>query len=51
MKVIDESPRMVLVESTEEELHKIVGDAQGVVIVFERHVEHPNPPLTIEKKG
>jgi len=50
VKVIEETPRMVLVEGAEGEIRKMVGDSSDVVIVPEQHYERPNPPLRIEKK-
>ena len=48
--VVEETPKMVLVEAAEKDLREIVADADEAVIVPERHYERPNPPLTIEKK-
>ena len=48
--VIEETPRMVLVDASEEVLRALVGDAPGVVIVPERHYERPIPPLKTEKE-
>ena len=48
--VMEQTPRMVLVEASEKDLRQIVDDSDDVVIVPERHYERPNPPLRIEKK-
>jgi hypothetical protein len=50
IKVIEETPRMVLVEGPEEELRKLVGSSRDVVIVPEQHYERPDPPLKIKKE-
>jgi hypothetical protein len=48
--VLEETPRMVLMEGAEGEIRKIVGDSPDVAIVPEQHYERPNPPLRIKKK-
>ena len=48
--VVEETPRMVLVEASDKALRQLVPDSDDVVIVPERHYERPNPPLTVEKK-
>ena len=48
--VVEETPRMVLVEADDKELRELVDDSDDVVIVPERHYERPNPPLRVEKK-
>jgi hypothetical protein len=50
IKVIDETPRMILVEASEAELRQIVDDDAGAIIVPERHYEPPNPPLKVRKE-
>jgi hypothetical protein len=48
--VVEETPRMVLVEANDKALRQLIPDSDDVAIVPERHYERPNPPLTVEKK-
>ena len=48
--VVEETPRMVLVEADEQVLRQLVPDSDDVLVVPERHYERPNPSLTIDKK-
>ena len=47
--VVEETPKMVLVEANDKALRQLIPDSQDILIVPERHYERPNPPLTIEK--
>ena len=48
--VVEETPKMVLVEANDKALRQLIPDSDDVAIVPERHYERPNPPLTVEKK-
>ena len=48
--VVEETPKMVLVEANDKALRQLVPDSEDIVIVPERHYERPNPPLSIRKK-
>ena len=48
--VVEETPKMVLVEANDKALRQLVPDSEDIVIVPERHYARPNPPLRIEKK-
>jgi hypothetical protein len=50
IKIIEQTPRMVLVEGPEDALRKLVGDSRNVVIVPEQHYERPDAPLNIKKE-
>jgi hypothetical protein len=47
--IVEETPQMVLLEAAEADIQDIVGSSSDVIIVPERHYEHPNPPLTTRK--
>ena len=48
--VVEETPKMVLVEADEQVLRQLVPESDDVLVVPERHYERPNRPLSIEKK-
>ena len=48
--VIEETPRMVLVEAEEADLLEVVKPDEDVIIVPERHYERPDVNLSIERE-